>query len=57
MDEPTTGLDPESRCNLWQVIKNAKEKRAIILTSNMAFKLLFKKRIVSFLISNNFYEL
>lgn len=33
MDEPTTGLDPESRHNLWKVIKQEKENRAIILTS------------------------
>jgi hypothetical protein len=33
MDEPSTGLDPASRNNLWQVVKDAKKDRAIILTS------------------------
>ncbi|PWA55731.1 ABC transporter A family member 7 [Artemisia annua] len=32
MDEPSTGLDPTSRNNLWNVIKQAKENRAIFLT-------------------------
>ncbi|XXG81173.1 hypothetical protein AAC387_Pa09g1870 [Persea americana] len=34
MDEPTTGLDPESRNNLWHVVKMAKTNRAIILTTH-----------------------
>ncbi|KAG9459218.1 hypothetical protein H6P81_003726 [Aristolochia fimbriata] len=34
MDEPTTGLDPESRNKLWKVIKQSREKRAIILTTH-----------------------
>jgi ABC-type phosphate transport system ATPase subunit len=33
MDEPSTGLDPASRYNLWNVVKQSKEGRAIILTS------------------------
>jgi ABC-type multidrug transport system ATPase subunit len=33
MDEPSTGLDPASRNNLWSVVKEAKKDRAIILTS------------------------
>ncbi|KAK1298907.1 ABC transporter A family member 3 [Acorus calamus] len=33
LDEPTTGLDPESRNHLWKVINLAKATRAIILTS------------------------
>jgi ABC-type multidrug transport system ATPase subunit len=33
MDEPSTGLDPASRNNLWSVVKEAKKNRAIILTS------------------------
>lgn len=33
MDEPSTGLDPASRNSLWNVVKHAKQKRAIILTS------------------------
>ncbi|XP_070027324.1 ABC transporter A family member 7-like isoform X3 [Nicotiana sylvestris] len=32
MDEPSTGLDPASRNNLWNVVKRAKQDRAIILT-------------------------
>jgi len=34
MDEPSTGLDPASRKCLWNVIRLAKQDRAIILTSN-----------------------
>ncbi|KAL7618740.1 hypothetical protein Lser_V15G00407 [Lactuca serriola] len=33
MDEPSTGLDPASRNNLWNLVKRAKQNRAIILTS------------------------
>ncbi|KAL2340803.1 hypothetical protein Fmac_008743 [Flemingia macrophylla] len=35
MDEPSTGLDPASRKNLWNVVKRAKQDRAIILTSTL----------------------
>ncbi|KAL1210259.1 ABC transporter A family member 4 [Cardamine amara subsp. amara] len=34
MDEPSTGLDPASRMNLWTVIKRAKKHTAIILTTH-----------------------
>ncbi|KAL1210258.1 ABC transporter A family member 3 [Cardamine amara subsp. amara] len=34
MDEPSTGLDPASRMNLWTVIKRAKKNSAIILTTH-----------------------
>eukprot|EP01018_Ginkgo_biloba_P024057 Gb_37630 [translate_table: standard] len=34
MDEPSTGLDPASRSNLWNVVKQAKQDRAIILTTH-----------------------
>ncbi|KAF9667754.1 hypothetical protein SADUNF_Sadunf15G0056300 [Salix dunnii] len=34
MDEPSTGLDPASRNNLWKVVKRAKQDRAIILTTH-----------------------
>ncbi|CAH2064994.1 unnamed protein product [Thlaspi arvense] len=34
MDEPSTGLDPASRMNLWTVIKRAKTHTAIILTTH-----------------------
>ncbi|CAI9106484.1 OLC1v1005647C1 [Oldenlandia corymbosa var. corymbosa] len=34
MDEPSTGLDPASRSNLWKVVKQAKQDRAIILTTH-----------------------
>jgi ABC-type Mn2+/Zn2+ transport system ATPase subunit len=36
MDEPNTGLDPASRNNLWNVVKRAKQDRAIILTSKLS---------------------
>uniref|UniRef100_R7W8J3 ABC transporter A family member 8 n=1 Tax=Aegilops tauschii TaxID=37682 RepID=R7W8J3_AEGTA len=35
MDEPSTGLDPASRKSLWTAVKQAKQDRAIILTSNL----------------------
>lgn len=34
MDEPSTGLDPASRKNLWSAVKQAKQNRAIILTTH-----------------------
>ncbi|WZY98764.1 hypothetical protein YC2023_071093 [Brassica napus] len=34
MDEPSTGLDPASRMNLWSAIKRAKRHTAIILTTH-----------------------
>ncbi|KAL3145247.1 hypothetical protein ABBQ32_000991 [Trebouxia sp. C0010 RCD-2024] len=34
LDEPSTGLDPASRRNLWDVVKNAKHNRGIILTTH-----------------------
>ncbi|KAL3679377.1 hypothetical protein R1sor_022333 [Riccia sorocarpa] len=34
MDEPSTGLDPASRNNLWNVVKQAKKDRSIILTTH-----------------------
>ncbi|KAI5658987.1 hypothetical protein M9H77_27780 [Catharanthus roseus] len=34
MDEPSTGLDPASKDLLWDVIKKAKQDRAIILTTH-----------------------
>ncbi|EOA25659.1 hypothetical protein CARUB_v10019010mg [Capsella rubella] len=34
MDEPSTGLDPASRKSLWDVVKQAKRKAAIILTTH-----------------------
>lgn len=34
LDEPTTGLDPASKRQLWRIINHAKEGRAIILTTH-----------------------
>ncbi|KAG8379147.1 hypothetical protein BUALT_Bualt07G0057900 [Buddleja alternifolia] len=34
MDEPSTGLDPASRNMLWNVVRRAKQDRAIILTTH-----------------------
>eukprot|EP00887_Chlorella_sp_A99_P001140 scaffold14.g1140.t1 len=34
LDEPTTGLDPSSRRLLWDVIKKARQDRAIVLTTH-----------------------
>lgn len=34
LDEPSTGLDPSSRRLLWDVIKKAKKRTAIVLTTH-----------------------
>lgn len=34
LDEPSTGLDPASRRNLWEVVKTAKADKAVILTTH-----------------------
>lgn len=34
LDEPSTGLDPASRHNLWNVVQEAKQGRGIILTTH-----------------------
>jgi ABC-2 type transport system ATP-binding protein len=31
LDEPTTGLDPQARRNLWELVKNIKEKGATVI--------------------------
>lgn len=43
MDEPSTGLDPASRNSLWNVVKRAKQDRAIILTSKSLISLFSPK--------------
>ncbi|KEH31924.1 ABC transporter A family protein [Medicago truncatula] len=49
MDEPSTGLDPASRKCLWNVIRLAKQDRAIILTSILSFFHGFYSTIFCFL--------
>ncbi|CAD7929910.1 unnamed protein product [Amoebophrya sp. A25] len=34
LDEPTTGLDPDTRAGLWRVIAEATKSRAVILTTH-----------------------
>ena len=34
LDEPTTGLDPASRRQVWEVIEKVKEGRSVILTTH-----------------------
>lgn len=34
LDEPSTGLDPENRRQLWDILAACKGKRAIILTTH-----------------------
>ena len=34
LDEPSTGLDPENRRQLWDILSNIKGKRAIVLTTH-----------------------
>ena len=31
LDEPTTGLDPQARRNLWELVKNIRERGATII--------------------------
>ena len=33
LDEPTTGLDPASRRQVWEVIESVKEGRSVVSTS------------------------
>jgi len=35
LDEPTTGMDPKTRRNVWNLIMKIKKSRAIILTSHL----------------------
>lgn len=34
MDEPTTGMDPVSRRNIWELIQELKKDKVIILTTH-----------------------
>lgn len=34
LDEPTTGLDPDNRRKIWEILKNCKGGRAIIITTH-----------------------
>lgn len=34
LDEPSTGLDPENRRNLWEILTECKNKRAMVLTTH-----------------------
>ena len=34
MDEPTTGMDPKTRRGVWQMIKDLKKNRCVILTTH-----------------------
>ena len=34
LDEPTSGMDPYSRRSTWQMLKNAREGRIMILTTH-----------------------
>jgi len=35
LDEPTTGLDPDNRRQIWEVLARCQEKRALFLTTHM----------------------
>ena len=35
LDEPTTGLDPENRRKLWELLSGCKKKRSLFLTTHM----------------------
>lgn len=34
LDEPTTGLDPDTRQSIWQVIRRARERSTVLLTTH-----------------------
>eukprot|EP00948_MAST-09A_sp_MAST-9A-sp1_P003830 g3830.t1 len=34
LDEPTTGLDPETQQNIWKIIQKCRKNRAVILTTH-----------------------
>ena len=34
LDEPTTGLDPENRLQMWSILEKSREGRAIILSTH-----------------------
>lgn len=51
LDEPTTGLDPEVRRVIWDIIQTAKQHKTIVLTVDLPRILLFsgKKALVVYL--------
>lgn len=34
MDEPTTGMDPKTRTEIWEMIKSLKQNKVIVLTTH-----------------------
>lgn len=34
LDEPSTGLDPENRRQLWDILNECKGKRAVLMTTH-----------------------
>ena len=34
LDEPSTGLDPENRRKLWEILSDCRQKRAMVLTTH-----------------------
>ena len=38
LDEPTTGLDPVSRANIWRIVERAKRRRRSLLLTTHAFE-------------------
>lgn len=35
LDEPTTGLDPENKRQIWEILSNCKENKCMILTTHL----------------------
>ena len=34
LDEPSTGLDPDNRRKLWEILQECRQKRAMVLTTH-----------------------
>ncbi len=53
LDEPSTGLDPENRRQLWDILAKCKGKRAMVLTTHSVTKFSFFLFIYCFFFLNN----
>jgi ABC-type multidrug transport system ATPase subunit len=44
LDEPSTGLDPENRRKLWEILSDCRQKRAIVLTTHSVLYIFYALR-------------